>query len=146
MTTKEATKKFGISEREIRKLASAGKIKNAKKVNEVYIIPDDIPIIITDKMARAFLLTILKLKNNPHLVLSTREIEDKKICRAWYDYMLEQELVGDCKFSSDPQKLLRRMQLTEKGIEQVVGKKELLHINSIQLSPTFNFSNVTLNA
>ena len=109
MTAKEASEKFHISERAIRKLAQERKIVGVQKVMRCYILPDETPIIITDSMARAFLLKVLRVKNNPNEIISTHELRDATISRAWYDYVLTQEVVGDCEYTTDPRELLSRM-------------------------------------
>ena len=148
MTTKEAAERFNLSERTIRRLANEGKIIGACKVEGSYEIPDDTPIIITEKMARAFLLKVLKLRNNPNLIVSTQELSSEVMSRVWYQYMLRQELVGDCEYTSEPRKLLLRMQLTEKGMEQVIGKKTFGILEKLRLEPTINlnFSQFHINA
>ena len=137
MTTKEAAERFDIKERIIQKLASEGKIAGTQKVRGCYEIPNDTAIIITDQMARAFLLKLLKLKNNPGELVSTYDLLDEKISRTWYRYLLEQEVIGDCEYTPDPRELMLRMKLTNKGLEAVVGKRTLIKIENVSIAPTF---------
>ena len=135
MTTKEAAKKFSLSEWEVRKLAKEKKIIGADKINGVHNIPED-AFIITDKMARAFLLKILKLKNNPHEVISTNDLIDQSNAYTWHIYMHKQGLVGDCAFVAEPRQLLQNMQLTDKGWAFALGAKtfSLLKFENVNIN------------
>lgn len=135
MTTKDAAKKFNLSERKVQKLAKEQKIVGADKINGVYVIPDDV-FLVTDEMARAFLLKILRLKNNSHEVLSTNDLIDKSNIHIWHTYMQKQGLVGDCDCFDDPRQLLENMQLTEKGWSFVLGSKtfSLLKIENLNVN------------
>ncbi|MDO4492441.1 MAG: helix-turn-helix domain-containing protein [Clostridia bacterium] len=123
MTTKEAAEKFGISNKTVSKLCSENKIHGVEKINGKYRIPDETEMIITDDAAKAFLIQVLKLKNNPDITLPVAGYETEEKKKVWYGYLLNQGLIGECALCADAGQWMQGMSLTDKGLETILGKK-----------------------
>lgn len=141
MTTKQASDTFCIPVRTIRDLCRQNKIADVVKNGREYIIPDDTPVIITDDKAKAFLLQLLKFKNNPDIVLSQCGIDSEQKGRTFLRYLLSQNLIGECDYCDDYRQLLRNMQITDHGFDFLLGSiaKEPKSINiNIEVSNNVN--------
>lgn len=148
MTTKDAASIFNIDEKKIRTLCKENKIHGVtreKGEKGRYVIPDETVLIVTDENARYFLYQLLKFKNNPKMIFPVACLDSTEKLNAWYEYLREQGLIGDCEFSSDLNTLLSRMSLTEEAIAMVFGKKDSSILDKIHFNPAFNFNVASLN-
>lgn len=138
MTTKEAADIFHLSVREIRELCNAGKIPGAKKDRGEYDIPDDTPIIVTDKMVRAFAQLLLQYKNNPQMVFSIRGLDTAEKRRVWHEYLIREGLIGECQLSDSVSEMLKEMQLTDEGLKMAFKNDNKSFSLSVPLNLNFN--------
>ncbi len=92
----------------------------------MYDIPNDTLMIISDENAKAFLFQLLKYKNNPGLVLAAFGCNDEKKLEIWRDYLINQGFVSNCNKQNNLKDFLNAIQLTDKGLEFVFGKSELV--------------------
>lgn len=148
MTTKEAASVFNIDERIIRTLCKENKIHGVtreKGENGRYVIPDETVLIVTDENARYFLYQLLKFKNNPKMIFPVACLDREEKLKAWYGYLREQGLIGDCEYSSDLNTLLSRMSLTEEAIAMVFGKKNSSMLDKLHFNPSFHLINVNID-
>ena len=140
MTTKEAADCFNLNERVVRTLCKENKIHGVTKINGKYVIPDESIMIITDENAKAFLLQLLKFKNNSDMTLSSAGADTEDKLRTWLEYLISQGLIGFCEFSPDYRTLLTRMSLTDKGFDVVFGKKQYFTLSGLTVEPSVNIN------
>ena len=146
MTTKEAAEHFNLSEKVVRTLCKEKKILGVTKPNGKYLIPDNTVMIVTDENARAFLLQLVKYKNNPGIILSNAGADTEEKLHTWHEYLLSQGLVGPCEFSANYRTLLDGMSLTDKGFDVVFGKQQHISLRGFTIEPAINVNIACLNA
>lgn len=149
MTVKDAHKKFGISEKEIRKRKKDGMIIGAKTINHRIKIPDNTEIIPSKKEIQSFLFQIIKYKNNNGLTISRSLCPDEESLNAVMNFLYKKGFVGGFVFSNDINVLFSDVSLTDDGIAFVFGKSKMSSIDGITcsavaLNPTINVFSIDI--
>lgn len=135
MTVKEASEKFGIDEKEIRKRKKDEMIIGAKTIKHRIVIPDDTKIIPAKQDIICFLYEIIKYKNNPQIIISRRlcpELEDLKIM---IEYLYKRGYIGEYNICDEFIEMFSSLNLTEEGLEIVIGSAQINKIKSYSLNP-----------
>lgn len=135
MTVKEAADKLNLDEKEVRKRRKDNMIIGLRKVNGRLIIPDDTAIIPSKKEIQAFLVQILKFKNDSNYVISRELCPDANSLNNIVTYLFKRGFIGEVKSDSNIAHLFSRIKVTESGFDYVVKS----NINSTTTS------NVSIN-
>ena len=121
MTTKEASVKFQISEKDIRS-SIKDKMLHAMKESGRYIIDDNIAFIPIKRNIQAFLFKILQYKNNNHIALDFSLCHNEHELKIVMDYLFEKGYISQFNFTSNINELFSNTTLTDKGISFAIGK------------------------
>ena len=120
MTTKEASIKFGIDVKEIRKSIKDGMLK-AHKQSGVYELDKDIKFIPRKNDIQAFLFQILQYKNNPSTALNRSICPNVAQLSIIMEYLYEKGFIAQYDFKEDIKQLFDEVCLTEAGIIFSIG-------------------------
>lgn len=135
MNTKEAAEKFKIDVREVRKRKKDGMILEVRMVKGRIFIPDDTEIIPSKQDIQAFLLEILKYKNNPNITVSRKLCPDEKSLKTVVNYIYKRGFVGEFKFKTNIRDLFQNLNLTDEGLAYVIGASRLNQITKCSINP-----------
>ena len=145
LTTKKASVAFNLNEKEIRKRYGDGMIIGARKDGRLIVIPDDTEIIPSKKEIRAFLLQILKQRNNSETVISRGLCPDTKTLNSLLRYLYKRGFIGAYKENNSDGDLIKQIKLTDEGFSYVIGDKHYLSLNApISLPLAINVNNVNI--
>ena len=135
MTIKEASERFGIDEKEIKKRKNDSMIIGIHKKGKYLIIPDNTLIIPSKNDIRCFLFEILKHKNNPNNVFSRRLCPDIKSFQILLKYLYDRGFIGDYIFDENITQTLTTIMLTDEGINYVIGNANINKMNNYNIFP-----------
>ena len=138
MTVKQASVIFGISEKEVRKRNRDNMILNSYKEGRVIVIPESTRIIPSKKSIRAFLIQILKFKNNSSIVISHSLWNDNNSLLILSDYLFKMGLIDRCEDFKDHNDFFRNVKLTDDGISFALNN----NVFSCYINNLFNFSEI----
>lgn len=121
MTVKEASKKFGKTERQIRKIINQDKLIDTYKNGRNIVIPDDIEIIISKSEVQSFLLQIVKYKNNKHTVISRQLCPTLSQLQILTKFLYQRGFIGEYGAYSNESNFFEKVQLTDYGLNYILG-------------------------
>ena len=139
MNTKEAAEKFKLDIQEVRNRKNDGMILGARTVKGRIVIPDDTVIIPSKQDIQAFLLEILKFKNNPSTTVSRKLCPDEESLRCVVEYVYKRGFIGEFEFQSSISSLFQKLSLTDEGVAYVIGAGRLNQMATYSIHP------ITLN-
>lgn len=146
MTVKEASIHFNLEEKEIRKRYNAKMIIGARKDGKCIVIPDNTEVIPSKAEIKAFLLQIIKQRNNPNHVMSRGLCPDLESLKCLLKYLYNRGLIGGYKDCMSAEEMLSNIQLTEEGFSFVFGEKTYIALNQgFSLPITVNVGSLVLN-
>ena len=140
MTVKEASNRFKIDEKEIRKLCKAKMIPDAFKDEYRYSIPDSTVVILTSKQICSILIHIIKYRNNTGHLLpeSLTNIQSKSII---LDYLCK---LGFTTFVGE--RNIDNLKVTDDGFDIILSRLHAddsqLTLNLISFSPQIGLINI----
>lgn len=147
MTIKEASVKFKIDEKEIRKRQREGMIIGIRKEGKSVIVPDDTEIIPSKRDIKSFLLQILKQRNNATTIISRGLCPDEKTLRSLLKYLYKRGLIGEYDETISDNDLIKQVKLTDEGLSYVFGDKNYTSLNTpiaLPLTVNINIASVVL--
>lgn len=145
MTIKEASVKFNLDEKEIRKRKKDDMIFNVRTENRVVVISDDTEIIPSKKDIRSFLLQIIKIKNNSSTIISRNLCPDNNSLKILLRYLYKRGFIGEFSEVENDQQMLNAVSLTDSGIEYVFGSQNYSKLNThVSLPLNINIVNIDL--
>ena len=109
MNTKEAAEKFKLDIQEVRSRKDDGMILGARTVKGRIFIPDDTTIIPSKQDIQAFLLEILKYKNNSGTTVSRKLCPDEESLRSVVEYVYKRGFIGEFEFRSSINSLFQNL-------------------------------------
>ena len=139
MNTKEAAEKFKLDIQEVRNRKDDEMILGARTVKGRIVIPDDTAIIPSKQDIQAFLLEILKFKNNPSTTISRKLCPDEESLRSVVEYVYKRGFIGEYEFRSSINSLFQNLRLTDEGLAYVIGAGRLNQMTTYSIHP------ITLN-
>ena len=139
MNTKEAAEKFKLDIQEVRNRKGDGMILGARIVKRRIVIPDDTVIIPSKQDIQAFLLEILKHKNNPGSTISRKLCTDEESLRFVVEYVYRRGFIGEFEFQPGINNLFQSLSLTDEGLAFVIGAGRLNQMVTYSIHP------ITLN-
>ena len=147
MTVKDASVKFNIDEKEIRRRIKDDMVKGIRKDGRTIIIPDDTVLIPSKKEIRFFLMQIIKYKNNTSIAISREICPSDEQLRALTIYLYNTGYIGESNFSSNIRELFDKIQITDKGINLLFGSYANLlpkDVIPLQINPGINLSLISI--
>ena len=147
MTIKEASVKFKMDEKEVRRRQRDGMIIGIHKEGKSVVIPDDTEIIPSKRDIKSFLLQILKQRNNATTVISRGLCPDEKTLRSLLKYLYKRGLIGDYDEKVFGIDLIKQIKLTDEGLSYVFGDKNYISLNApsaVPLTVNINIASVVL--
>lgn len=145
MTIKEASIRFNLDEKEVRKRYKAGMIIDARKDGRCVVIPDNTEIIPAKSEIKSFLLQIVKQKNNPAYVMSRGLCPDSASLKCLLNYLYVRGLIGNYKHCETTEEMLQNVQLTEAGFSYIFGEKAYIALNKgISIPISINVGSLVL--
>lgn len=146
MTVKEASVRFNLEEKEIRKRYNAKMIIGARKDGRRIVIPDNTEVIPSKAEIKAFLLQILKQRNNPSHVMSRGLCPDFDSLKCLLRYLYTRGFIGGYRDCESAEEMLTNIQLTEEGFFFVFGEKTYIALNQgFSLPITVNVGGLVLS-
>lgn len=147
MTVKDASLKFKLDEKEIRKRKNDNMILGVEKEGRNIYIPDDTKIIPSKAEIKSFLFQIIKYKNNSATVISRTLCPSRENLEIMADYLYRKGFIGKYSDFNGEENFFDTVKLTDEGLAFVFGKtvisKYSNHIPfTIQINPTFTVFNV----
>lgn len=119
MNTKEASKKFNCSTREVRESIKFG-LTNANKNKKRYDIDNNVNTILTKKMAKEFLICLLKFKNNKGYVFPRNIANNLDNLKYVLNCLLNAGYIGQYNNGlTEYSRILADVKLTENGFELI---------------------------
>lgn len=137
MTVKEASIKFNIDEKEIRKRQRDNMIIGIRKDGRSVVIPDSTEIIPSKSEVKSFLFQILKKRNNAKTIISRSLCPSTSTLRILLSYLYKRGFIGEYNENASADELLTEVQLTDEGLSYVFGNKAFTSLSipfSIPLS------------
>lgn len=135
MTVKEASILFGKDESRIRESIKEGMVPGIRKAKGRYVIPDDTKIIPSKMDIRFFLLEVIKFKNNPNVVISRSSFPDVDSLSALLELVYRLGFIGEYSLNDmDVQTAFKVIQLTDKGLELLVGRSSMNALSKYQIN------------
>lgn len=147
MTTKQASAKFRISEKEIRKRNKDGMIIGATKERGIIIIPDETKIIPSKTDIQSFLFQVMKYKNNTSTVIAQQLFPNIEKLKILDDYLFQKGYIGKHDDFNTEKEFLNIVQLTDMGLQLLFGNTVVEKLSSpaiITFAPNLNFNVVNL--
>ena len=145
MNTKQASRRFHIEEKEIRKRYSDGMIIDAYKDGKFIVVPDETEIIPSKQEIKVFLFQIIKHKNNGAHILSRGLCPNIRTLKVLLRYLYKRSLIGQYNEELSETELLSSVQLTDEGFSYILGEKTYAKLNHCFTLPiTFNLGCVVL--
>ena len=148
MTVKEASHIFNLDEKEIRKRKQDDMIIGVRKDGKLIFIPDDTKIIPSKIEIKAFLLEIIKYKNNDKIVLYRSLCPDCESLIAVAEYLNKKGFIGKYDYFNNADDFFDEVKLTDKGIEFIFEKESQkiakYQFFPIQLNPNNSLVSLTL--
>lgn len=144
MTIKEASIKFNLDEKEIRKRQQDGMIIGIRKDGRTVMIPENTEIIPSKMSIRSFLLQVLKQRNNNAIVVSRALCPDQETLKSLLKYLYNRGFIGNYNAAMSDE-LISKIQLTDEGISYVLGEKNynsLISNESKSLKVNLNVINI----
>lgn len=129
MTVKEASQKFNINEKEIRKRNKDGMILGTYKEGVKIIIPDNTTIIPSKNDIKAFLFQILKYKNTPNIAINRSLCPDEVSLYVLFDFLYKAGYIGEATFTKNIKQLFDSIILTDKSIQLIIGENNSKKLN-----------------
>lgn len=131
MTLDEACVRFNLDKKQLKRRLDAGMVLDVRKVGRVRVLPDDTKMIPAKHEIAAFLLQILKYKNNSAYSISRSLCPTEKSLRIVMDYLYRRGFISGYTFSPSIQETFQSTELTDSGFEYILGasltKKLELH-------------------
>ena len=143
MTVKEASIRFNIDEKEIRKRRKDKMIIGARTDGKSVVIPDDTIIIPSKNDIQHFILQIIKYKNNNTYPISRSLCPQSEQLKAVIDYLFKRGFIGEVDFEENISTLFKKIQITDDGFDYVIGYgkyNKLLNIQSVPININPNIS------
>ena len=145
MTVKEASEKFNIDEKEIRKRNKDGMILGVRKDGRHIVIPNDTIIIPAKKEIQSLLLQIIKLKNCDAYPINRKVCLNEAMLKAIITYLYERGFIEEIKFESDIKDLFHKIRITDDGFDYVIGygtygRLSRFELTPISINPSVNFT------
>lgn len=137
MTTKQASVKFGIDEREIRKRNKDGMIIGVTKERGLLIIPDETKLIPSKSDVQAFLFQLLQYKNNHSIVVAQNTFPDVNKLKALAEFLFLKGYIGKYDNFYSEKDFLNDVQITDIGMQLVFGNNA---IKKLSMPLTINFA------
>lgn len=145
MTIKEASRRFCIEEKEVRKRYRDGMIPNAYKDGKYIVIPEETEIIPSKEDVKTFLLQIIKFRNNEKHIFSRGICPNLDTLNALLSYLYKRGMIGYYDKDLTEEKLLTSIQLTDIGFSYVFGEKVYGKLNRNVVVPlTINIASIVL--
>lgn len=146
MTVKEASHLFNLDENEIRNRKKDNMIIGVEKKGRYIFIPDDTKIIPSKTEIKAFLLEIIKYKNNDEIALDRSLCPDYGTLIAVAEYLYKKGFIGEYNCFSNAKTFFDEVILTDKGMEFVFEKeyKNLSKYEFLPIQVNPNFSLITI--
>ncbi len=143
MTVKEASVRFHLDEKMIRKCYRDEMIIGVYKNGRSIVIPDDTIIIPLKRDIQSFLLQIIQFKNNPSIPISRRMCPNQNTLCAVIHYLFLRGFIGELKCGEKDtiEQLFSQIMLTDDGFAFIMGNKSFNMINTtitvpIQINPS----------
>lgn len=137
MTIREASIKFNLDEKEIRKRKKDNMIINVRRDGRCVVIPDDTMVIPSKKDIQSFLLQIIKYKNNNSFAISRSLCPEKEQLSAIMKYLYIRGFIGDYTFAEKIEDLFSNVQITDSGFDFVFGYGSFSKLSSIISTPIY---------
>lgn len=137
MTTKQASVRFNIDEREIRKRNKDGMIMGVTKEHGFLIIPDETKLIPSKADVKAFLFQILKFKNNQSIVLAQNMFPDVERLKIFAEFLFLKGYIGRYDDFCNEKDFLNAVQITDIGMQLVFGNNV---VGKLSMPITVNFA------
>ena len=147
MTTKQASAKFHIDEKEIRKRNKDGMIIGSTKEHGLIIIPDATKIIPSKADVQAFLFQVLKYKNNKSIIIAQQLFPDVYKLKIIAEYLFLKGYIGKYDEFEDEKEFFNAVQITDSGMQLVFGSNAIQKFSSpivITFAPTAQLNIVNL--
>lgn len=122
MTTAEACVRFNIDKNELSNRIKANMVIGIRKDGRSIVIPDDTLIIPSKMDIKAFLLQILKYKNNPNITISREHFPQEDSLMAVLDYLYRRGFIGEYSCATSIQSTFDTISLTDSGISYILGE------------------------
>ena len=150
MNVKEASRKFNLDEKGVRKRCSDHMVRGVYKEKGKIVIPDETTIIPSKIDIQNFLFQILKYKNNNSIAISRTLCPGEKELHELCKYLYMRGFVGEFNFTNNIQYLFNNIKLTDDGLAFVFGrlyeKISSERYSKLNVNPTANFSFINVNA
>lgn len=143
MTTAEARTRFNIDEKELRKRIDTDMVIGIRKEGRKFVIPDDTLIIPSKMEIVAFLLQILKYKNNPSITISRGLCPSEDSLKAVLKYLYLRGFIGEYVYSKSLHSTFDTISLTDSGISYILGNahsKKIEAVASVPVTVNLNFA------
>ena len=137
MTVKEASIRFNLDEKEIRKRQRDNMIIGIRKDGRSVVIPDNTEIIPSKSEVRSFLFQILKKRNNAETIISRGLCPTTVSLKSLLSYLYKRGFIGEYSENMPTDELINSVRLTDDGISYIFGEKMFTSLNipiSIPLS------------
>lgn len=135
MTIREASIKFNLDEKEIRKRKKDNMIINVRKDGRSVVIPDDTMLIPSKADIQSFLLQIIKYKNNNAFTISKSLCPGREQLHAVMDYLYKRGFIGNYTFTEEIEEMFSNVQMTDSGFDFVFGYGSFDKLSSIVSAP-----------
>ena len=123
MTVKEASVKFGKSEKQIRRIIDDELLEHSRNGRNI-IIPDDTEIIISKIEVQSFLWQIVAYKNNNHCVISRELCPELSQLQVLTKFLYQHGFIGEYSEYSTGDDFFEKVQLTDRGLKYVLDKNK----------------------
>ena len=143
MTVKEASIRFDLDEKEIRKRQRDNMIIGIRKDGRSVVIPDNTEIIPSKSEVRSFLFQILKKRNNVETIISRSLCPTTSSLKSLLSYLYKRGFIGEYSENVPTDELINSVRLTDDGLSYIFGEKMFTSLN-IPISIPLNISCVLL--
>ncbi len=144
MTVKEASIRFDLDEKEIRKRQRDNMIIGIRKDGRSVVIPDNTEIIPSKSEVRSFLFQILKKRNNVETIISRSLCPTTSSLKSLLSYLYKRGFIGEYSENVPTDELINSVRLTDDGLSYIFGEKMFTSLN-IPISIPLNIFKRTRN-
>lgn len=129
MTVKEASIRFDLDEKEIRKRQRDNMIIGIRKDGRSVVIPDNTEIIPSKSEVRSFLFQILKKRNNVETIISRGLCPTTSSLKSLLSYLYKRGFIGEYSENVPTDELINSVRLTDDGLSYIFGEKMFTSLN-----------------
>lgn len=150
MTINEASVKFQLDEKEVRKRYKDGMILNVRTEKRKIQIPENTTIIPSKKDIQSFLFQIIKYKNNPTHIIDRGLCPDDTSLHCVMDYLNKRGFIGTYSTAGRPNLLdFSNIGLTDTGFQFMLGnsanqKLVNLSFSALTVNTNLKFSGISI--